>query len=72
MMPKAGAENDSLRLSQSFDETVERRVAFLTAYQNARYARRYRNLVEKLRAAEAERRPASARCRKRWRAICSS
>ena len=34
-------QNDSLRLSQSFDETVERRVAFLTAYQSARYARRY-------------------------------
>ena len=28
----------------SFDETVERRVEFLTAYQNAAYARRYRGL----------------------------
>ena len=42
---RAGArDDDSLKLSQSFDETVERRVAFLTAYQNARYARRYRAL----------------------------
>ena len=55
--PRPQAENDSLRLSQSFAETVERRVAFLTAYQNKRYARRYRNLVEKLRAAEAEKAP---------------
>ena len=46
--------NDSLKLSQSFAETVERRVAFLTAYQNARYARRYRDWVEKVRTAEAE------------------
>jgi indolepyruvate ferredoxin oxidoreductase len=55
--PRPQEENDSLRLSQSFDETVERRVAFLTAYQSKRYARRYRNWVEKLRAAEAEKAP---------------
>ncbi len=50
-------QNDSLRLSQSFDETVERRVAFLTAYQSARYARRYSALVEKVRTAEAMKAP---------------
>jgi indolepyruvate ferredoxin oxidoreductase len=55
--PQAGLENDSVKLSQSFAETVERRVAFLTAYQNARYARRYRMLVEKVRAVEAEKAP---------------
>src|SRR5581483_2018202 len=55
--PEAKLENDSLKLSQSFDETVERRVAFLTQYQNARYARRYRGWVEKVRAAEAEKVP---------------
>ena len=49
--------NDALTLSQSFAETVERRVAFLTAYQSKRYARRYRALVEKMRAAEAEKVP---------------
>ncbi|MGC1465529.1 MAG: DUF6537 domain-containing protein, partial [Pseudolabrys sp.] len=49
--------NDSLKLSQSFDETVERRVAFLTAYQNKRYAARYRRRVEKIRAAESEKAP---------------
>ena len=51
--PQPQLENDALKLSQSFDETVQRRVAFLTAYQNARYARRYRNWVEKVQAAEA-------------------
>jgi indolepyruvate ferredoxin oxidoreductase len=55
--PRPQAENESLKLSQSFSETVERRVAFLKAYQSARYARRYRELVEKLRAAEAEKAP---------------
>src|SRR5581483_6205008 len=55
--PRPELENDSLKLSQSFDETVSRRVAFLTDYQNARYARRYRNWVEKVRAAEAQKVP---------------
>jgi indolepyruvate ferredoxin oxidoreductase len=54
MKPPPQAVNDSLKLSQSFAETVDRRVAFLTAYQNAGYARRYRNWVEKVRAVEAE------------------
>ena len=38
---------------RSFEETVARRVEFLTAYQNAAYAARYRALVEKVKAAEA-------------------
>jgi indolepyruvate ferredoxin oxidoreductase len=49
--------NDSLKLSQSFSETVDRRVAFLTAYQSARYARRYRALVDKIKNAEAVKAP---------------
>jgi indolepyruvate ferredoxin oxidoreductase len=57
VQPKPQLENDSLKLSKSFDETVERRVAFLTAYQSARYARRYRALVEKMRSVEAEKAP---------------
>jgi indolepyruvate ferredoxin oxidoreductase len=55
--PRPAEENDSLRLSQSFDETIERRVAFLTAYQSARYARQYRAFVDKVAAAEAEKAP---------------
>jgi indolepyruvate ferredoxin oxidoreductase len=49
--------NDSLRLSQSFAETVDRRAEFLTAYQDESYARRYRNWVEKVRTVEAEKAP---------------
>jgi len=41
-----------LALSRSVDEEIERRVAELTAYQNAAYAARYRGLVETVRAAE--------------------
>ncbi|MFN3656916.1 MAG: indolepyruvate ferredoxin oxidoreductase family protein [Pseudolabrys sp.] len=52
--PRPEQANDALRLSQSFAETVERREAFLAAYQSRRYARRYRALVEKVRVAEAE------------------
>ncbi|MFC7398626.1 indolepyruvate ferredoxin oxidoreductase family protein [Chelatococcus sp. GCM10030263] len=41
-------------LSQSLDEIVARRVEFLTAYQNKAYAERYRALVERVKAHEAE------------------
>jgi indolepyruvate ferredoxin oxidoreductase len=48
------AEVDPARqLSQSFDEMVERRIAYLTAYQDAAYAARYRMLVERAKAVEA-------------------
>ncbi|MBV8165241.1 MAG: indolepyruvate ferredoxin oxidoreductase family protein [Alphaproteobacteria bacterium] len=39
--------------SRTLDEIVARRVAELTAYQDAAYAARYRALVERVRAAEA-------------------
>ena len=55
--PAPEATSDARTLSQSFDEVVARRVAFLTAYQNAAYAARYRRLVEKAQAAEAARAP---------------
>jgi len=44
-------------LSQSLDDMIARRVAFLTAYQNAAYASRYRALVARTRAVEADRLP---------------
>ncbi|MBK1669663.1 indolepyruvate ferredoxin oxidoreductase [Rhodovibrio sodomensis] len=40
------------KLSDSLEETVDRRVAFLRAYQNQAYAARYRQLVERARQAE--------------------
>jgi indolepyruvate ferredoxin oxidoreductase len=49
----ASAKRDAEHLSESFDEMVERRVQFLTAYQNAAYAGQYRALVGKAKAAEA-------------------
>jgi indolepyruvate ferredoxin oxidoreductase len=55
--PAPELTNDALKLSQSFSETVDRRVAFLTAYQSARYARRYRALVDKIKNAEAVKAP---------------
>jgi indolepyruvate ferredoxin oxidoreductase len=55
--PAPQEANDSLKLSQSFDEMVARRKAFLTAYQSRRYARRYRALVDKVRNAESEKTP---------------
>ncbi len=47
----------SHHLSQSLDELIARRAAFLTDYQNAAYAERYKALVEKARQAEADRAP---------------
>ena len=55
--PATAIASDARRLSESFEETVERRVKFLTAYQNAAYAARYRALVGKVKAAEAARTP---------------
>jgi indolepyruvate ferredoxin oxidoreductase len=50
-------QNDSLNLSQSFEEIVARRERFLTAYQSRRYARRYRALVDKVVQAESDKAP---------------
>jgi indolepyruvate ferredoxin oxidoreductase len=50
---------DDARLSRSLDELVARRVTFLTGYQNAGYARRYADLVARVRAAEQARAPGS-------------
>jgi indolepyruvate ferredoxin oxidoreductase len=55
--PAAGARDEARTLSQSFEEMVARRVEFLTAYQNADYAARYRRRVEAARAAEATQTP---------------
>ena len=55
--PAPEAVSDARTLSQSFDEMVARRTAFLTAYQDAAYAARYRRWVEQAKAAEAARAP---------------
>ncbi|GAA4796964.1 indolepyruvate ferredoxin oxidoreductase family protein [Lysobacter hankyongensis] len=50
---------DDARLSRSLDEIIARRVAFLTEYQDAAYAKRYQDLVAKVRAAEQAKAPGS-------------
>jgi indolepyruvate ferredoxin oxidoreductase len=55
--PAPAAANNARTLSESFEETVRRRVNYLTAYQNPAYAERYRRWVEKVKAAEAARAP---------------
>lgn len=47
--------NETRDLSQSLDEVVARRVAFLTDYQNAAYAARYRAFVDMVARVEQER-----------------
>jgi indolepyruvate ferredoxin oxidoreductase len=53
----ASAKPDSQRFSESVDEMIARRAAFLTEYQDAAYARRYTDFVAKVRAAETARLP---------------
>ncbi|HEY0440820.1 MAG TPA: DUF6537 domain-containing protein, partial [Xanthobacteraceae bacterium] len=45
--------DDSRTLSETLDEVVARRIGFLTDYQDAAYAARYRGWVERVRSAEA-------------------
>jgi len=56
----AFAPLDDSRLSRSLDELVARRVVFLTDYQDAKYAKRYADLVARVRAAEEARAPGSS------------
>ncbi|MFL4998494.1 MAG: indolepyruvate ferredoxin oxidoreductase family protein [Microvirga sp.] len=52
MMSELKAPMESRKLSETLDEVIERRVAFLSDYQSQRYGRRYRSLVERVRGAE--------------------
>jgi indolepyruvate ferredoxin oxidoreductase len=47
----------SHRLSETLDQIIERRAAFLTDYQDAAYAARYAARIARVRAAEAASRP---------------
>ena len=53
--PKEPVED--LQISHGLDEVIERRGAFLTDYQDAAYAARYRALVERVRTAESAQTP---------------
>ena len=50
-------KTEARRLSESQEERVARRVAFLTAYQDAAYAARYADAVARITAAEQARTP---------------
>jgi indolepyruvate ferredoxin oxidoreductase len=55
--PSPAAEDPAQRISQSFDEMVARREAFLTSYQDEAYAARYRQWVDRVKAVEAVKAP---------------
>jgi indolepyruvate ferredoxin oxidoreductase len=48
---------DDSALSTTLDQRIARRVAFLTDYQNAAYAEKYKSLVDKVRATEQAKSP---------------
>jgi indolepyruvate ferredoxin oxidoreductase len=48
-----GAVPEAHRLSETLEQVIDRRVAFLTEYQNAAYAARYASIVRRTRDAEA-------------------
>jgi indolepyruvate ferredoxin oxidoreductase len=48
-----GAVPETRRLSETLDQVIDRRVAFLTEYQNAAYAARYASLARRIRETEA-------------------
>lgn len=52
-LSEAKAPTQARHISETLDEIIARRVSFLTAYQNAGYAARYRDLVAKVQAKEA-------------------
>jgi indolepyruvate ferredoxin oxidoreductase len=59
MMSDLGAPTESRKLSETLDEVIERRERFLGEYQSRRYGKRYRALVERVRAAEEKAAPGS-------------
>jgi indolepyruvate ferredoxin oxidoreductase len=59
----AGAREGGLAPSESLEETVARRVEFLTAYQDRAYSQRYEQAFERVAAAEERVRPGSTELR---------
>jgi len=51
------APMDDVKISRTLDEEISRRVAFLTDYQDATYAAKYKALVDKVRSAEQAKAP---------------
>ena len=72
IVARANPEPESHHIANTLDEIVAKRMAFLTDYQDAAYAARYRSLVERARRAEQERLPAAPDSPKRSPATISS
>jgi indolepyruvate ferredoxin oxidoreductase len=53
--PDANRVVELKRIASSLEDIVARRVEFLTGYQNTAYARRYSDLVERVRRVESDR-----------------
>ncbi len=50
---------NDVRISETLDEMIARRVGFLTDYQNVAYAQKFKALVDKVRAVEQQKTPGS-------------
>lgn len=59
ILDAAKPRTEAQRLSETLDEMIARRVAFLTDYQDAAYAARYRDRVAAVRALETRVKPGS-------------
>jgi indolepyruvate ferredoxin oxidoreductase len=57
LVTQASPEPEAHRIAKTLDEIVAKRVVFLTEYQDAAYAERYRSLVDRARRAEQEQTP---------------
>ncbi|WP_439498028.1 indolepyruvate ferredoxin oxidoreductase family protein [Bosea sp. (in: a-proteobacteria)] len=53
-LAEAKAPTQARHISETLDEIIARRVAFLTAYQNAAYGARYRHLVARVQVRETQ------------------
>jgi indolepyruvate ferredoxin oxidoreductase len=53
----AASPLDDAKLSATLDDEIARRIAFLTDYQDAAYATKYKSLVDKVRSAEEAKAP---------------
>ncbi|WP_157015702.1 indolepyruvate ferredoxin oxidoreductase family protein [Mesorhizobium xinjiangense] len=61
LVARAGSGQTARAPADDLDEIIARRAAFLSAYQDTAYARRYEQRVEAVRAAEANAAPGSTR-----------
>jgi len=59
LVAQPGKAGEAAPVAQTLDEIIARRVAFLTAYQNTAYGKRYADRLALLRAAEARAVPGS-------------